>query len=157
MHYTESKLRQLAFHIVPKSAQALSQSIKDAAEGTTSIGKAGKLPQPQLASKETCVREKKLLTDNLQKQLETKKTCSLKADQMVKTKSSTEEDVQEERFTYLEAQVNDIPKFTAVLAHLTNKAEYCLIAIGYLFRLEQVRKQLATHDYLVYQAFAVTV
>ena len=110
VQYAESKMRQLAFHVAPGSVEALSQSFRNTAEGMVYLGKANKLPQPQLASKETCAREEKLLDRHMQEQMKAKKSCLLKGDKDAKGKagSAGNELVQEERFTYLEKPFKDI-------------------------------------------------
>lgn len=159
MQYVETKLRQLAFQVAPKSMEALSQSIKTTAEGTVYLAIGNNLPHLQLASKETCAKERSLSDEAVQKEFESKTACLLKAIEIAKTKShlNVHEVVEEERFSYLEMPFKDLPKYTGVFVCRTDQAEYCLITVGYLFRPYQVRRELSCHDAIFYQAPEIQV
>ena len=154
MRYVETKLRQLAFQVVPESVEALSQSIRNTAEGTVYLAIGNKLPHLQLASKDTCPKERSLSDEAVRNQVESKTACFLKAVEIAKIKSGLKvhEIVEEERFTYLEMPFKDLPKYTGVLVCRTDQAEYCLITMGYLFRPYQVRRELKCHEAIFYQA-----
>ena len=154
MRYVETKLRQLAFQVVPESVEALSQSIRNTAEGTVYLAIGNKLPHLQLASKETCAKERSLSDEAVRNQVESKTACFLKAVEIAKIKSGLKvhEIVEEERFTYLEMPFKDLPKYTGVLVCRTDQAEYCLITVGYLVRPYQVRRELKCHEAIFYQA-----
>lgn len=159
MQYVETKLRQLAFQVTPESVEALSQSIRNTAEGTVYLAIGNKLPYLQLASKETCAKERSLSDEATQNQVESRTACLLKAVDIAKTKSGLKvhEIVEEERFTYLEMPFKDLPKYTGVLVCRTDQAEYCLITVGYLFRPYQIRRELGCHEAIFYQAPEIQV
>ena len=160
IHYVETKLCQLAFQVVPESVEALSQSIRITAEGTVNLAKANMLPQPQLASKETCAKERSLFDESVQKQIESKTACCLKAVENAEAQKwslKAHETVKEKRFTYLERPFKDLPKYTGVLVCRTDQADYCLMTVGYLYRPYQVREELNCHDAIFYQAPACVV
>lgn len=154
MHYVETKLRQLAFQVAPESVDALSQSIRNTAEGTVYLAIGNKLPHLQLASKETCAKERSLLDEAEHSQIESMTACFLKAAEIGKTKSDfkVHEVVEEERFTYLEMPFKDLPKYTGVLVCRTDQAEYSLITVDYLVRPYQIRRELNCHEAVFYQA-----
>ena len=155
MRYVEIKLRQLSFLFAPEAVETLSQSIRNTAEGTVYLAIGNKLPQLQLASKETCAKERSLSDEAVQKKFESKTACLLKAVEIAKSTESdlnVHEIVEEERFTYLEMPFKDLPKYTGVLVCRTDQAEYCLITVGYLFRPYHVRRELNCHDAIFYQA-----
>ena len=159
IRYVETKLRQLALQVMPESVEALSQSIRNTAEGTVYLAIGNKLPHLQLASKETCAKERSLSDVAVQNQIESKTACFLKAVESAKTKSGLKvhEIVEEETFTYLEMPFNDLPKYTGVLVCRTNQAEYCLVTVGYLVRPYQVRRELNCHEAIFYQAPEIQV
>lgn len=154
MRYVEAKLHQLAFQVVPESVESLSKSIRNIAEGTVYLAIGNKLPHLQLASKETCAKERSLADEAVQNQFESKKACLLKAVEIAKQKSDLKvhEIVEEQRFTYLEMPFKDLPKYTGVLVCRTDQAEYCLITVGYLYRPYQLRRELKCHEAIFYQA-----
>lgn len=159
MQYVETKLRQLAFQVAPESVDALSQSIRNTAEGTVYLAIGNKLPHLQLASKETCAKERSLFDEAVHSQIESKTACFLKAVEIGKTKSDLKvhEVVKEERFTYLEMPFKGLPKYTGVLVCRTDQAEYSLITVGYLFRPYQIRSELNCHEAVFYQATEIQV
>ena len=157
IQYVETKLCQLAFQVVPESVEALSQSIRITAEGTVNLAKANMLPQPQIASKETCAKERSLFDESVKKQIENKTACCLKAVENTEAQIEALETVEEKRFTYLERPFKDLPKYTGVLVCRTDQADYCLMTVGYLYRPYQVRKELNCHDAIFYQAPAYVV
>lgn len=159
MQYVETKLRQLAFQVAPESVDALSQSIRNTAEGTVYLAIGNKLPHLQLASKETCAKERSLFDEAVHSQIESKTACLLKAVEIAKTKSDLKvhEIVEEERFTYLEMPFKHLPKYTGVLVCRTDQAEYSLITVGYLFRPHQIRRELNCHEAVFYQATEIQV
>ena len=159
MRYVEAKLRQLAFLVVPESVEALSQSIRNTADGTVNLAIGNKLPHLPLASKETCAKERSLSDEAVQNQFESKTACLLKAIEIAKKKSDLKvhEIVEEERFTYLEMPFKNLPKYTGVLVCRTDQAEYSLITVGYLFRPYQARRELKCHEVIYYQAPEIQV
>lgn len=159
MRYVETKLRQHAFQDVPESVEALAQSIRNTAEATVYLAIGNKLPHLQLASKETCAKERSLADEAVQSQIESKTACFLKAVETGKAKSDlkVQEVVEEERFTYLEMPFENFPKYTGVLICRTDQAEYCLITVGHLFRPYQVRRELKCHGAIFYQAPEIQV
>ena len=159
MQYVETKLRQLAFQVAPESVDALSQSIRNTAEGTVYLAIGNKLPHLQLASKETCAKERSLFDKAVHSEIESKTACLLKAVEIAKTKSglNVHEIVEEEKFTYLEMPFKGLPKYTGVLFCRTDQAEYSLITVDYLFGPYQIRKELNCHEAVFYQATEIQV